>query len=178
MSKATFSILTIEQIEARIAELRNAVAGYEAQFKDPTLNAEFDLSGSYESLIDEAEEDIAQLEERLETLRFEASAKAATPARRFYSNTACRVSADDEYYGRGYVSARGKNYRSCHIWRVGKPDQVVNESNDEDLYAEEGGDCFYDEDGEPRFVALCESQAMATALCALLNENDALLGVR
>ena len=161
----------IAQLEARADDLRQRIIGYEAQLKDPILTAELNFSAQYEALIDEADEEISAIEAQLDAL--EEKAEIEAPARKFYySNTAYRNSVDTEYYGRGYVSSRGKNYRSCHVWRVGKPDQPVDECNDRYQDNDEGGDLFYDEDGEPRFVALCESAAMATALCALLNADD------
>ena len=172
MNNAPLNAPSTAQLEARIADLRQSIVAYEAQFKDWSLGADVDPGGRIEKSIDEAEEEIDTIKAQLETL--EAQTEAA-PRKSYYSNTAYKDTVDTEYYGRGYVSARGKNYRSCHIWRVGKPDQAVDECNDRYQDREEGGDIFYDEDGEPRFVALCESSAMATALCALLNADDAVL---
>ena len=156
---APVALPSLAQLEARADDLRQFIVGCEAQLKDPTLN----LSDQYEALIDEADEEIAAIEAQIETLEAEAPA----PRKFYYSNTAYGISVDTEYYGRGYVSSRSKNYRSCHVWRVGKPDQPVNESNEND-----NDDPFFDEDGEPLFVAHCESKEMATALCALLNRDD------
>lgn len=157
---------TVESLEARANKLRAAIASYEAQLKDPQLSRELDLSPQYEALIDEAEAEIDAIYTQIES---PASAPKA-PARKFYySNTAYQKSVEQEYYGRGYTSDR-RDYRSSHIWRVGKPNQPVNET-----FEEGDEDPFFHEDGEPQFVAHCESREIATALCALLNRDDSFL---
>ena len=89
-----------------------------------------------------------------------------------FSNVAYAVSVDAEYYGRGYTAKRSANHRSRHVWRTRTPDAPVDESNDDC-----NNDPFHDEDGEPLYVAECETREMATALTATLNAAPALLEV-
>ena len=153
----------LEEVATDAAELRARIERLDAELSDP----EFHFSLAQTS---ELEAERLELCESLDELQRHFDAAPCAPATRtpkfHYSNTAFCVAVVERESG-GYAARRCANYRSCYVWRTGAPDAPVDESNDEDVNI----DPFYD-DGEPLYVAHCETPEMASALCTALNRDD------